>query len=566
MTFWKTKDLVDAHAEGRALPDEGLRQLLRWHHSQFPQWIAPYLSPQVLKEASPETIADITEMFEHFNSFRKRLSLDPLPHMSPAAPGEAPTVWDQLQQHPHFRPVTEEQRGIWDVGRFWHEYEKTVTPEHFATIIHHLRNPEQQDMFSPKWAQTHYNHKDPVVVQDHRGRNGSSEQYAHLLPHFDNYARAVQGTLLNSIQKDRTDYDRQGNCFYHEGKQWVPSGYSAPEPCVLLYRGVAGEYAQKILEAHKTGRPLTVQTTPAASWSSSSRVARNFAERKIPGHPLDGVVLARWTPISQIMHSGWHYIHLTQEHAHPDEREFVVKHPTGTFTMPHNQAIHLVIKGDSEVVNKLNPVKSRPPTKAYLKKDDKYFYHVTSRESAAKIKDEGLKPDSLGRVYLWDNERSADWFRRLHESDDKKMTTLVVSVDPKLLTKDPETEDMSQWGSAWKEGEDGGGHIHHGAIHPHNIRHMETFKADLKETEPVEKKAASMHHNTVLPPGSLKEGGPTGTANRHEIGKRKVKHGSGKEGWVQARSGQIQASNDRHAPPLVGASPHPISSRNPKGH
>lgn len=77
-------------------------------------------------------------------------------------------------------------------------------------------------------------------------------------------------------------------------------------------------------------------------------------------------------------------------------------------------------------------------------------------------------------------------------------------------------------------------------------------------------KATPKRHNVVLPPGSVKEGGPNG--NPAEVGRRKIQHGDGSTSWVQARAGQVTAVADRHAKPLIGQAGHPLSARNPTGH
>lgn len=74
---------------------------------------------------------------------------------------------------------------------------------------------------------------------------------------------------------------------------------------------------------------------------------------------------------------------------------------------------------------------------------------------------------------------------------------------------------------------------------------------------------ASKQKRIQLPVGTVHEGGPTG--DPHMAGRVKVQHGDGKTAWVQVRSGQILASEDRDAIPVVGHSGHPVSSRNPGG-
>jgi len=74
----------------------------------------------------------------------------------------------------------------------------------------------------------------------------------------------------------------------------------------------------------------------------------------------------------------------------------------------------------------------------------------------------------------------------------------------------------------------------------------------------------SKNKRIQLPVGTVHDGGPG--SEPHLAGRIKIQHGGGKTSWVQVRSGQILASEDPDAIPIVGHSGHPVSSRNPGGH
>lgn len=97
------------------------------------------------------------------------------------------------------------------------------------------------------------------------------------------------------------------------------------------------------------------------------------------------------------------------------------------------------------------------------------MYHVCKADRVGTILDKGLRPRE-GYVYLWDNLDNAFWFMNLHQEDGKQMCLLQVNVKQLNLQKDPETEDMSHWGSIFNQNEFGGGYMYPGTIPPERIK------------------------------------------------------------------------------------------------
>jgi hypothetical protein len=218
---------------------------------------------------------------------------------------------------------------------FFYKYEKSVDPEHFATAHHWLSKSEE-----------------PVAMQDHRGKQGSSANWQHILPHLDDYAKAAQDAIKKhiSLHTGKPVAKNSGH-FWDEGEDtWVQSPHTGfTEPHVFLYRGVMGNYGWKILDAAEhdlTGmssgkKSVELPFSPISSWSADYGVAHNFAAtRKIKGQAEGyGTVIGKWFPISQVVHSGWHDAFPGQKHAHPGESEFVLKHPDGRMKIHSKEVV-----------------------------------------------------------------------------------------------------------------------------------------------------------------------------------------------------------------------------------
>lgn len=243
----------------------------------------------------------------------KLLELDDGNEYSALSDVDHPAIRRFVKNHPLRHPAD-----------FFYSYEKKVNPEHFATIHHWLNNSE-----------------DPVEMTDHRGKVGTSAKWQHAIPALEAYAKSAQDQIWKDITKKSGGRSRNAGYHFSEDDGWYRSPYEGfSEPHVLLYRGVAGDYGKKLLDA--AGVDLTTEDgaknsveipiSPMASWTADINVAHRFAStRSIPGQANGyGAVIAKWFPLKHVLHSGWHNAHHLQEHAHPDEFEFVVKHPEGS--------------------------------------------------------------------------------------------------------------------------------------------------------------------------------------------------------------------------------------------
>lgn len=203
---------------------------------------------------------------------------------------------DALQGHPHFK-ITSHLHGP---GHFWSDYEKKVFPDHFAAI--------------EAWKKG----KD-VKLTDHRGQTGSSDRWIHVLPHMEEYAKASQKAILEDPNYEKK---RSGSKVF-----------------VKLYRGVGGNYGKAIHNAfdfnHHTreadlGKKFIVPTAIFTSWTRDKDMAQLFAEGRgdIPGNVKDGgVVMQKWVPIENVLHTGEHDLYAGHPKVHREELEVVVHHP-----------------------------------------------------------------------------------------------------------------------------------------------------------------------------------------------------------------------------------------------
>lgn len=243
------------------------------------------------------------------------------------------TVSQAVQQHPNFKP-TDEALHLDPAAKFWHEYEYNVQPHHFATI---------KSMYTGI----------PETITDHRGATGTAKPELH--PHLQSYAKKVQDQIMaDSWIPKKTD--KYGNVH------------------IKVYRGVGGDYGQKIKEAvnhnpethevdHKT---LKVPTAHLTSWTTDPQMAARFAYSRgnIEGQRNDaGVVMHKWMPLKHALHSGTHTSYIGQPHAHPGESEIVFGHPEGHVKIPSSK-LHFqppAIAGKEPQYGTTMPAKVRKP-------------------------------------------------------------------------------------------------------------------------------------------------------------------------------------------------------------
>lgn len=239
-------------------------------------------------------------------------------------------VMQVLQSHPNYKP-DEKTHHLLNAANFWNTYERKVEPHHFATV---------KSLFTNQ----------PESLTDHRGNTGSSEEHMHLLPHLKEYAAEAQKKLMGDVHSGNDDFTK---IRYFKG-----------QPHVRVFRGVSGFYAQAIRDAagldESTGevdrKVLKVPVTHLASWSSNPRAAKNFASVEHLGHPeKQGVVIEKWMPVKNLLHSGYHQVVPGQEHVHWPEYELVFGADKRHIKVP-TSGLHLY-DGYS---NQTKPVKVRP--------------------------------------------------------------------------------------------------------------------------------------------------------------------------------------------------------------
>lgn len=209
---------------------------------------------------------------------------------SAAAVSVEPQTWSQLMASPHVGADTRESLRRYQAQNFWRDYEDNVRPSHFAAI--------------QKWQ-----HGSPTDVEivDHRGKRGSSASFPGIENALGQHAHEVQEKVL--ADPDLPIRDING------------------VPHVLVYRGVAGNYAQKIIDALKGGaKGITVPTINFSSWSTNPHVADSFADRRITDQPWQGLIMRRWMPVKNIIHSGFHKLEAGHAGLHPQESELIFDH------------------------------------------------------------------------------------------------------------------------------------------------------------------------------------------------------------------------------------------------
>lgn len=211
-------------------------------------------------------------------------------------------------KHPNYK-LSEDEQGLQEAFKFWNAYERKVHPSHFAAVASlHSGQPE--------------------IYDDHRGSgSGLSDDWDLAIPHLRDYAKKTQDAVLN----DHDIYKRNYN----------------GEPYIKLYRGVGGHYAKAIRGAAKFNpktqehdhKYLNIPVTPFSSWTTDREMAEAFARGRGVDFNMkgDGLLMAKWVPVRNILHSGVHSVLPGQMGAHPNENEFVVAHPTGKIKVHTNE-------------------------------------------------------------------------------------------------------------------------------------------------------------------------------------------------------------------------------------
>lgn len=225
---------------------------------------------------------------------------------------------------------------------FWRRYERRVRPEHFATV---------KSFFTGG----------PVTLIDHRKETGSSDK--SVVPGVPLYAREAQRAVLEGRVRDpvlgKISIRRYGG-----------------KPYIRVFRGIGGEYGHSIAQAvGMTGiedrapvvekRRVRLPVSSFSSWSVNPAIAARFAatrdgfsEKHVP------VVLERWMPVEDLLHSGFHDAHPLQQHAHTDENELIFGHRDERISIP-SSCVHLGVEGGpQDYMVKRSRVKGPPVPEA----------------------------------------------------------------------------------------------------------------------------------------------------------------------------------------------------------
>lgn len=277
-------------------------------------------------------------------------------------------VSEKVTTHANYKPDLKTE-GIQGVAKFWYEYERKVQPHHFATV---------KSLYTKK----------PEELVDHRGNAGHSIGHSHLLEHFEPYAKLAQAAVLKDAQE--YPYEEKPKKYPKQGVDYKPEYISEQEeldrkysriplrnfkgrPHVRVFRGITGEYADKLLQLSEfdldtrsvAKKLVNMPVSHLTSWSTDPRVAARFAaDRDISGQKRTPIVISKWMPLDDLLHSGWHKVIPTQEHAHEQEREFVFGSKNGRVKIP-TENIHVVDENDYNIEPlHVRPVTPKPPKAA----------------------------------------------------------------------------------------------------------------------------------------------------------------------------------------------------------
>ena len=238
-------------------------------------------------------------LFEYSQNLRPNVSPEHLSRVAHMGKDDV-FVTRETHQHPNWLP-DKDLKGRMSAANFWSDYESHVKPSHFAAV---------GSLFSG-------NHE---IIRDHRGNSGTSEEYKDAIPHLKQHASEVQ----KEIMKD----------------EFIPKRWFNGHPHIKLWRGVGGNYGKMIRDKAQFDPNsnevnhvrMRIPSAAFSSWSAEPELAKNFAHTRddIENQPKkQGVVVSRWVPLRDVLHSGFHKVVTGQNHPHFNEYEVVVGHPRG---------------------------------------------------------------------------------------------------------------------------------------------------------------------------------------------------------------------------------------------
>ena len=287
---------------------------------------------------------DSNGLFELAHNLPSDLTSNQLQALANAAPDDY-TVRSKVLDHPSL-DVTPEIQSKMAPHLFWNSYEKKVDPRHFAVIAHHMdehgyldsgthRGNIEADEYPTHMVLDHgVGESAPGYENMPKWRKGTGEPVSDLslqgrseismdqvFPHLDTHAKAHQNALMH---------------LYHSGNpDNFDIKYFSGKPYIKLYRGVNGEYANKVHDAFNTGASsATFKSAPFSSWTHEPDMAARFANNRgvsiVNGKAVVSktpIVISQWHPIENVLHTGFHRTDALFDNAHENEREVVVKHP-----------------------------------------------------------------------------------------------------------------------------------------------------------------------------------------------------------------------------------------------
>lgn len=240
---------------------------------------------------------------------------------------------EKFTKHPNYKLTLDEEK-LAAVHNFWKSYEWRVTPRHFATIksffsgkpeevSHRGQSGKHNDYYIVNGRHIYDLDKDPTVQQfsqiNHLYGGNTHTKADHVLPSLRDYASKIQEKIL----KDEN----------------IRKRYYGGEPYIKVHRGIGGHYSKMIRDAARYNpktreydhKNLTVPSAPFSSWTTDFEMAKGFAKGRgsqldLPGH---GLIMSKWMPVKDILHSGYHNVLPGRYGVHPSEMEIIFGHPTG---------------------------------------------------------------------------------------------------------------------------------------------------------------------------------------------------------------------------------------------
>lgn len=320
----KGKELPDGGHERPGLPDDVVHEILNYLTAH----------PGRREELLP------TFMYEYSHSAPEDAGPEVLNRIAEMAKDDGATT-SNIHEHPNWKPDQRNQ-GLMDAGNFWASYERKVQPHHFAVV---------KSLYTRK----------PEKVRWHRGdEEGDSAEHMHLLPHMEEHAKLVRQELLQDAREFPWENDSHSerhldtsNGPWRDIPPRVRIKHFNGEPHVQVFRGVNGDYAHSI--ATKAGmvdtpegatvarKVLRIPVSHLGSWTIDKDMAKRFATTRseLPDQRKRALVLEKWLPLRNLLHSGFHTVSTNQSHPHKDESELIFGHPEGHVKVP-TKNLHVV--------------------------------------------------------------------------------------------------------------------------------------------------------------------------------------------------------------------------------